>query len=58
MELQRMGSCYFVIVHDGQQLATVDLQNRDNPIISTKSLPFWQLKEIVNLIQNYLNNPW
>ncbi len=58
MEIQKMGSCYLNIVHEGQSLAFIDLQDRNNPVISSKSLLFWQMKEIVNLLQRYLDNPW
>jgi hypothetical protein len=54
MEIHKMGSNHLVISHEEKQIAIVDFQNRETPVVSTKILTFSQLKEIVNIIEKSL----
>lgn len=61
MKINKMDSDYFVVCDDlGNTLAVVNMHlNKENPSISfSTTISFWDVKDVIWQIEEYLKHPW
>lgn len=58
MHVEKMGYCYLVVIHEGKQVAVVDMQNGQFLISFSNCLDIHLVQDIMNALWEFKNHPW